>query len=92
VDIYDYTSNVVPSIHFHSVVKNKRYFVQSSYYIPVKMKENCCPVAKHEGNSVLDYTRNSDSECDLKTPVGRYINVPEEACQNFISGLSASSQ
>jgi len=28
------------AIHFHSVAKEKCYFVQSSYYIPAKMTQN----------------------------------------------------
>lgn len=39
----------MPAYHFHSVAKNKCYFVQTSYYIPAN--NNDC---------VLDQTRSSD--------------------------------
>ncbi len=70
---------ILHAIHFHSVVKNKCYFVQSSYYTPAtddrkftqkshptKMTENCCPAAKHEGNWV---TWNLNFECNLDASV-----------------------
>ncbi len=71
---------VVPAVHFNTIPKDKCYFVQSSYYIPVVERiftRNCSPAAKDEEKTFLMSMKSDNSHI---INVASFAQIMQKPC------------